>query len=221
MLNILAVVLLLSAAALPARWLLVRRDSLGRAHAFPALSTALLLALALAALGPGVLRARLEDRLTDAAGQIVGRPVTVRCQSFGEAFVDPHSELGYVPFDRDGKPMLQTLIKRAQCKDLSAYLRSDRRGPSHDQVVAVHVLTHEAIHMQGVSDEAEAECLAVQHNAQMAEALGAPPDAAFDLSVRYWQIVYPRMPANYRSDRCGPGEALDVGMKHAPWTPSL
>jgi hypothetical protein len=48
-----------------------------------------------------------------------------------------------------GPPEPWTLIKRDQCRHLAAYARSDKRSPSRDQVVAVHVLTHEAMHLSG------------------------------------------------------------------------
>jgi len=125
------------------------------------------------------------------------------------------ADLGYVAFGPDGVPERRTLIKRDQCGDLSDYLRSDQEQPTSEQIVAVHVLTHEAIHMSGVRSEAETECLAMQRDAQMAELLGASPEAA-RLSVTYWREVYPRMPDAYRSEECTSGGALDAGRPDAP-----
>ena len=42
----------------------------------------------------------------------------------------------------------------------------------------MHVLSHEAMHMTGYTDEAEAECRAMQVDARTARLLGAPEDAA-------------------------------------------
>ena len=59
-------------------------------------------------------------------------------------------------------------------------------GSQQDQVVAVHVLTHETMHMVGITNEAQTECAAVQRDAQMAVALGASPAEAQALvSVDY------------------------------------
>jgi hypothetical protein len=202
------------------RWSRTRTDSLGRARPFPWISTVILILLGATALAPGLLRARLEHRLTVAATTIVGSPVEVHCQSFGEAFVDAGGELGYVAFGPDGRPEPSTLIKRSQCRDLSSYLRSDKSAPSREQVVAVHVLTHEAIHMIGVTSEADTECVAMQRDAQMAHLLGASTEDARALAIEYWERIYPLMPAPYRSDECGPGLALDAGLHGAPWEAS-
>jgi hypothetical protein len=85
--------------------------------------------------------------------------------------------------------------------------------------MAVHVLTHEAIHMSGVADEAVTECLAMQHDARAARLLGAPAEYARRLSRRYWTSIYPRMPAEYRSQECGPNGRLDAHIATSPWAP--
>lgn len=141
----------------------------------------------------------------------------MHCQSFGEAFVDAGAEQGYVAFGSDGAPERETLIKRDQCDALAGYIGSDKRSPTSDEMVAVHVLTHEAIHMSGVMDEAEAECLAVQSDAAMARALEAPANAARALARWYWNTVYPRMPPEYRSDECGRGGTMDARLPDPPW----
>ena len=194
--------LLVAAACVIGRWALNRTDALGRLRDFPWVSVVVLALAALAALVPWVRRVQLERRLEAAASQIVGAQVDVSCQGFGEAFVDVGVEYGYVPSGPDGVPERRTLIKRDQCGDLRAYLASDKETPTPEQVVAVHTLTHEAIHMSGVTSESETECLAVQRDPAMAEALGASPEGARRLALLYWTAVYPRMPANYRKDDC-------------------
>jgi hypothetical protein len=218
-LNWLAIALCAAALIIVVRWWPARIDALGRKRPFPSISVVCLVALALAALAPGVLRARLEHRLGVASEAIVGMPVEVNCQSFGGAFVDGGGDLGYVAFGPGGVPERATLIKRDQCRDLSAYLRSNKVDPPREQIVAVHVLTHEAIHMSGVTSEAKTECLAVQHDARMAQLLGAPPEAAATLALSYWTDVYPHMSTEYRSDECGPGLPLDARLSGAPWSP--
>ena len=212
-----ALTLTIAAGVVVLRWWLKRYDALGRSRPFPTIAVPLLLALAAACLTPWILRVRLENRLAEAASHVTGAPVSVHCQSLGEAFVDVGSELGYVKFGADGTPEKATFIKRNQCRDLAAYLRSDKVAPSTKEVVALHTLTHEAIHMSGIMNEAKTECLAVQHDAEMARLLGASPEAAAELAGRYWRAIYPRMPADYRSDQCGPDLALDAGRPDSPW----
>ncbi len=213
----LGVVALLGVAILAIRWSLRRYDSLGRRRPFPWISVLVLAGIGIASVTPAVLRLWLEARLEDAASAIAGRRVHVHCQAFGEAFVDAGVELGYVRFGPDGVPEPSTLIKRQQCRDLASYLRSDRGAFTRSHVVAVHTLTHEAIHMRGVSGEAETECLALQHDAEIARLLGASPESAHALSRYYWERVYPQMPDGYRSPECRPGGALDIGRNDAPW----
>lgn len=193
---------LAGAAFVVFRWYQRRTDSLGRRRDFPWLSTVVLVVAGLALFSPLVLRVWLQGRLNSAASEVVGFDVEVECQSFGSAFVDAGAEFGYVFFGPDGVPERKTLIKREQCGDLSAYLRSDNESPTTAQIIAVHTLTHEAIHMSGVTNEAETECIAVQSDAEMARALGASPEAAAQLAVTYWTEHYPRMTTEYKSPDC-------------------
>ena len=213
----LGIVAFAGAAAVGIRWMLRRTDVLGRPRPFPAFGVAALLLLGCGGMTPWVLRVRLEARLAPAASAIAGVPVRVFCQSFGEAFVDAGSEYGYVEFGPDGVPERSTLIKRDQCNDLRAYLRSDKVAPTREQAVALHTLTHEAIHMSGVTNEAETECISLQRDAEMARSLGAPDEGARALARLYWATVYPRMPDGYRSGECRPGGALDLRGSDAPW----
>jgi hypothetical protein len=210
--------LLASVAAVVVRWLAARVDAIGRRRAFPWTSIVLLAALAAATATPGVLDGVRERRLARVASAVVGAKVGVHCQSFGEAFVDAGIELGYVRYGPDGVPEHATLIKRDQCRDLAAYQRADKHDPSRAQVLAVHVLTHEAMHMAGIVEEARAECAAVQRDARTARLLGASAADARVLAGRYWRTVYPLMPESYRTPECGPGRSLDEAGPDAPWT---
>ncbi len=209
--------LLVTAGGVVIRWMSARTDVLGRSRPFPYITVVLLVTVGCASLVPLVLRVRLEHRLETAASSLVGAQVEVRCQSFGGAFVDIGNDVGYVIFGADGKPEAWTLIKRQQCGDLSDYLRSDKQNPTRDQIIAVHVLTHETIHVTGVRDEAQTECKAMQFDAGMAALLGAEPQAAEGLAIAYWRDIYPWMPPSYRSDECIPGGALDAGRPDSPW----
>jgi hypothetical protein len=213
-----AVALLGGALVLAGRWLLGRRDGLGRARAFPVVSVTLLVLVGAGLLIPVVRHHRLESTLSAAASQLVGAPVVVHCQTAGQEFVDAGAELGYVRYGADGVPEHQTLIKRAQCSALSAYLHSDKVSPSRDQVIAVHVLSHEARHMAGITSEGAAECGAMQRDATAAELLGASEAQGLGLARDYWEVVYPLMSDDYRSADCRPGGPLDERLAAAPWS---
>jgi hypothetical protein len=210
--------LALAAGVITLRWWRNRFDSLGRRTPVPWISVLLLLALGMGALVPGVLRGRLERQLSAAATADVGVPVTVHCQSLGAAFTDVGAELGYVRYGGDGVPEHSTLIKRDQCRDLARYLHSDKHEPSRDEVVAVHVLSHESMHMAGTTSEAAAECAATQRDERVGELLGATPADARALAETYWATIYPFMPDDYRSGDCRDGGALDEHLGSGPWS---
>jgi hypothetical protein len=216
-LTFIAVALAGGAVAVGVGWWLRRADELGRPRRFPWASMVVLAALAVAAAAPGVARASQERRLGAAATALAGAPVAVRCQSLGQAVLDGGPELGYVRWRADGTPEAWALIKRDQCRHLAAYVRSDKHRPTRDQVVAVHVLTHEAMHLAGRLGEAGAECAAVQRDARTARLLGAGPADAAALAASYWRGVYPLMPERYRSEECRDGGPMDEGLADAPW----
>jgi hypothetical protein len=215
-----ALALVAAAAAVAVRWYGSRVDELGRRRDFPLASVVLLAVLAAGAATPAVLHARQERRLAAVASALAGVRVTVRCQRLGAAFVDAGPELGYVRWQADGTPERRALIKRDACRDLAAYVRAGGRGPTRAQVVAVHVLAHEAMHMAGLVDEATAECAAVQRDARAARLLGASAADAAALAAAYWRTVYPSMPPGYRSAACRPGGTLDERLPDAPWSPA-
>jgi hypothetical protein len=213
----LGLALLAAAVGLAGHWWSNRYDAIGRRRPVPWVSMLLLVVLAAGAVAPGVLRVREERRLAQAASVVVGAKVRVHCESFGRALVDATAELGSVRIDSDGVPEHATSIKRDQCRDLARYLRSDKREPSMDQVVALHVLTHESMHMAGITDEARAECAAMQRDEHMAELLGAHPAEARALADRYWRTDYPNMPDGYRSADCHAGGPMDEHLGNGPW----
>jgi hypothetical protein len=216
----LAIVIAVAAALVAMRWWTRRYDALGRARSFPFASVALLTVLAVGAATPPYLRHREEDRLSAVASALVGQHVKVHCQSFGQTFFQLGAELGYVRYGANGVPEHQTFIKRGPCGDLHHYLDSDQGDPTPDEVIAVHVLTHESMHMRGITNEALAECAAVQRDTTTAELLGADLAEAQALAHDYWQTDYPHMPDAYTSGDCRPGGPLDEHLPNPPWAPA-
>jgi hypothetical protein len=218
MLTWLAGLAFVAAVALSLRWYAVgRRDALGRVIPFPRISVVLLLVLSVVAAYPAFARHREERKLASAASVISGAKVKVVCQTLSGAFVDAGAEAGYVRWGPDGVPEHIAHIKWEQCKELRRYLHSDKRQPSFAQLVAVHVLTHEAVHTSGEKSESRTECKAVQRDAETARLLGAPEDGAKRLAWLYWKTVYPNMPDDYRDAACAPGGGLDEALPTSPW----
>lgn len=217
MLRVVCLCSLAAAAVVVLRWLIRGVDALGRRRSFPAISLGLSLTLA-AATGIPVLRhAAFERRLAEVASSLVGMKVSVDCQTLSQAWTSAHAEAGYVRFDADDRPEPVATITVDTCDDLQAWAGSDHENPSLPQVIAVHVLTHESMHMAGHRDEAVAECAAVQRDARTAVLLGADPTQARALARRYWQQVYPRIPDAYRTANCASDAPLDEHTADAPW----
>lgn len=207
----------LMALAVTLRWAVARVDVLGRTRPFPALSVGLPLAAAVACAVPLIRHAQLEAELADVASALAGTEVTVRCETVGEAWVQAHPERGYVRIGADGVPERHAVITYDTCRDLQAWVRSDHRSTTDAQVVAVHVLAHEAMHMRGLVDEAKAECAALQRDHRTATLLGADDATARALVRRYLTTFHPQLPDAYRSADCAPGGALDEHLEDSPW----
>jgi hypothetical protein len=205
------------AAVLVLRWWLRRVDALGRRRPFPLISVALGAAVAVAAGVPAMRLARLDARLSEAGSALAGVPMEVRCQTLTEASVDAGADLGYVAYGPDGVPGSRAVIDRDQCGDLRDWLGAGGREPTRDQVVAVHILAHEAMHVAGETDERRTECRAVQRDAELAQLLGASREAAVALARRYYREVFPMLRDTYRDPECAPGGALDEGRPDPPW----
>ncbi|MCZ3387450.1 MAG: hypothetical protein LH630_10925 [Actinomycetia bacterium] len=158
-----------------------------------------------------------QDEFSAVATTIADRDVRIECQRFTGALLDPTAEAGYVAFNADGTPTDTGRLERDACNDLRDYLHGDKADPSIEQVVAVQVLTHESYHLAGIANEAETECLAIQRLDDVAGWLGASPDQARSMAVRYYDEVYPRMPTAYRSGECVDLGEMDVAPDDPTW----
>ena len=207
----------LMAVVVTLRWGVTRVDVLGRPRPFPILSVVVAAFKNHVCAVPLIRHAQLEGRLADVAGELAGAEVTVRCETVGEAWVQAHPERGYVMFGADGVPERHAVITYDTCQDLQSWVLSDHRNATEDQIVAVHVLSHEAMHMKGITDEARAECAALQRDHRTARLFGATDDEARDLVRRYLLAVYPRLPEDYRSGQCAAGGAMDEHLEDSPW----
>jgi hypothetical protein len=158
-----------------------------------------------------------QHQFSAVATRIAGREVTIECQRLGGALLDVTSELGYVQFDADGRPSDVGRLEIQACQALRDYVHGDKAAPTLDQVIAVQVLTHESYHLSGIANEAETECAALQRLDEVSGWLGATPEQARALAVRYWEEVVPRMPEAYRSRDCVDGGRLDAAPGDPVW----
>jgi hypothetical protein len=141
----------------------------------------------------------------------------VHCQTSAESWLDADGYAGHVAYGADGVPGNRAVLDRAPCGDLRDWLGADGEDATTAQVVAVHVLAHEAMHVAGETDEAVAECRAVQRDAELARRLGASPEDARELARRYYREVYPHLREGYVDGGCAPGGVLDERRDTPPW----
>jgi hypothetical protein len=215
-LKLLSIVLLVAGAVIAGRWSLRRVDAIGRKIPLP-WSAWMLPVLGVIVAIPVVRHHHEETRLGQVASQLAGVKATVHCQSGTAMWVDAGNELGYVKWGSNGVPEHATLIKMEQCGLLASYLKGGRDHPSLNEITAVHVLTHESMHMAGITNEAKAECAAVQRDYRTATLLGATDQQATFLAHAYWHGVYPYMPDDYRSADCTAAGAMDEQLPNPPW----
>lgn len=122
----------------------------------------------------------------------------LHCQRLSETFVDATQNRGHVMFDEPDK----AVIKFTSCQELFGYIESNKDNPTLKQIQAVHILTHEAVHVSGDFSESSTECKAVSLNVKTAQLLGATEQQAIKLAERYFTEIFPKMPSNYYSKDC-------------------
>jgi hypothetical protein len=171
-----------------------------------------------------------EHQLEAIASAIARRSVHVDCQGAFAAAFDVSAEAGSVEFDADGRPSDTTELKRGTCAALARFDR-DRTRPEFaclaqratcpDHVIlsawSVQTLAHESWHLAGELDEARTQCFGLQTTAYVAHRLGADRVQAQALAAYVYERIYPRMPAEYRSDHCRDGGALDLRPQTTVW----
>ncbi|MDA8435922.1 MAG: hypothetical protein M0Z98_08055 [Actinomycetales bacterium] len=161
-----------------------------------------------------------EQRFTAIARSIAPGSAGVHCQRLGETFTYAGADLGRVSYAEDGSADGPAMVTYETCQHLSDYWRSsaaEKDAPPLEQVIAVHVLTHEARHLAGDRSESETECRAMQSDADVAQRLGATPSQARALAVTYLISVHPRMPVAYRTTDCRPDGPLDRTPRDRLW----
>lgn len=188
-----------------------------RAYAFgtrPFVTLAVVVALLMPMVWTEFRWLRVQAAATTAVQQLTGNPAaTVQCQRALATFLWAGADLGRVEWNEPDRAWL-TL---ETCQHLGSWYRSDRSAPTLDEAVAVHVLTHEAMHVAGDRNEAATECRALQHDARTVVLLGGTSEQGAALARRIATEVYPTMREEYRSPECRAGGAMDRSPDDASW----
>jgi hypothetical protein len=164
--------------------------------------------------------ASAEHEFTAVSRTLVASSPGIHCQRLGETFTSAGSELGHVTYDEKGMPDGPAMLSYETCNRLAAFWRASDAGKATaplEQVIAMHVLTHETMHIAGYEEEAEAECHALQADGRVARALGASPATAAKVVKRYLIQVYPDMPEPYTSTDCRQGGRFDESPHDGVW----
>lgn len=151
----------------------------------------------------------LQANASSALQRVTGNPEAVlRCQRLSESWIDMDS--GSIGGKVNGRDVNTAHLKYGQCSQLFSWMQAlDKSAPSPDQVIAVHVLTHEGVHTTGEFNEAVTECTAIQRDSMMTQALGADQKTGLLLQENYFKNVYPRMPSSYTLSGCALDQKFD------------
>lgn len=192
-------------------WLVVRAYVAGTR---PYVTLAVTVALLLPLMWTEIRWLQVQAAATSAVQQLTDNPsARVHCQRALATLMWAGADLGRVEWDEPDRAWLTM----ETCQHLGSWYRSDRAEPSIDEVVAVHVLTHEAMHVAGERNEALTECRALQQDARTVVLLGGSPTQGAELARRVATEVYPTMPDEYRTAECRPGGALDRTPGDGDW----
>ena len=113
-------------------------------------------------------------------------------------------------------------IQAPWCSVLMSYLSHPERA-SATELVSLDMFTHESMHIRGEMNETLTECEAVQRNYRAAKLLGVPDRIAKRNALDYYGGEYQRrakiggVQAEYYSDKCAPGKAMDEHLSDSTW----
>jgi hypothetical protein len=174
---------------------------------FRAVVAGLVSILALTAGGFELAHHERQQLATEAIGVLSDvKGASADCERFSEELFNASQFQGYVYYDGSNVAHL----RRGVCHNLWDYAHGGQAHPTEGQIIAVHIVAHETMHINGIQSEAVAECRAVQLNHLVAEALGATPEEARALQRRYFADYYPRQREDYVSAGCTEGGELDI-----------
>ncbi len=168
-------------------------------------------AMVLGGIGMALAHLNFERTLSVHAREVSGNPAAdVHCQSVLETMVDQLPMAVAHANPSTG----QIEFKATWCGHLDDYL-DDPKNAKGETLWALHVFTHEVMHIRGERNEQVTDCQAYQRNYMMAERLGVP----VDIAERHAAEIYANRSRhkNYFSDQCVRGGRLDEGLPYPPW----
>ena len=152
-----------------------------------------------------------EQQLARAAGLLLDRSdVEVDCNSYLEGMF----HLGPTGYVYRGSSRINLEIRT--CRDLRGYLDHPEQA-SYRELWALHILSHEAMHVAGEFNEQLADCKAFQRNHVTAKLLGVAPQVAAQNAIEVHRNR-PTHDSKYYSPHCRPGGSMDEHLPGAVWS---
>ncbi len=168
---------------------------------------------------------QLEGRLAAATTTLAERPATVEC-SFAD-WSGGENVAGYVTAGSSVVHLapeicytLHRLLVLGDAPDLACLERSRKEQAQLCSLegtlaaAALQTVAHEAQHVAGITDEAEAECYGLQTVEDAARLLDVGAETQ-SLAWYAWRLL--RRPAAYRSEECKAGGELDLDPATKAW----
>jgi hypothetical protein len=193
----------------------------------------LLRAYARAALGqqqplPTSTGSHVDSAASRVASEIAGKRVEARCWSYQDwARIDAeYTALGLRSADPldvvEGRTLIgaSTIqLSDGTCSTLGLEKLEATVGAAAGQEAwgeAIKVIAHEAEHAAGISNEAVAECYAIQHVPMAATGYGLSRSVARAMASAVWR-GYADEPSGYATPRCRRGGPLDLHLRSTVW----
>ncbi|MCQ8102920.1 hypothetical protein NP590_02280 [Methylomonas sp. SURF-2] len=164
---------------------------------------------------------RFERLLSAKATQLAdGRPARVHCNSVADTLFDSEQfAAGHANIETG-----QIVFQHGWCATLMDYVNKPASASPED-FFALHMFTHESMHVRGETNEARTECQAIQRDTRAAMLLGVPEALARKQALDFYFNSYMGrsgdgwMSAQYFSDQCAPGKAMDEQLSDSTWLP--
>jgi hypothetical protein len=153
---------------------------------------------------------RIDPYLSHVATLLVGSPAEIRCWS-REDWRRLAAYQEAAAFAWEGTAHFAT----GDCTRLTRLRAATTGGTRQSELL--ELFAHELEHVGGNEDEDVAECYAVQNMSKVGAGLGLPQRVSRRLQLLYWRELYELNTADYRSDECRDGGALDLDLTSGRW----
>jgi hypothetical protein len=195
------------------------------------LGTTMLARKGLPTIGGKVTRSRIEPRFGRALNRLEYQSATasqieVRCWSEAEWPAVKLEWAAYIGTEGDIEGFAYDDYRVSIAPDFCAALVRlvyDRERPTKGAALvetanAVGVLAHEMGHIAvDPVNEARTQCYGIQQVRMLTRILGAGAEYGALLAKVNWELIYPRMPADYRTAECRNGGPLDLNPASDVW----